>query len=226
MSNEAEPQNPTVEGNDDDDRVPEEEVTTVEGWAPSVTLDVKESVTTGEEEEETLYVQRSKLLRWVVNEGAAEGPSGEWKERGTGDVKLLLNKSTQRVRLLMRQEKTMKIVANHYVVGEADPYYELKPNAGSDKIWVWMAQDFAEGELVVEQFALKFGNPEKATSFKDAFEDAKVRNAKAMAAPSEEAPASPKKSASPEKAAASPEKASPAKETKETKAPQVEVSSE
>lgn len=181
MSNEPESQNPTFEeAGEDDDRVPEEEVTTVEGWAPSVTLDVRESVTTGEEEEETLYAQRSKLLRWVVNEGATEGPSGEWKERGTGDVKLLLNKSTSRVRLLMRQEKTMKIVANHYVVADADPYYELKPNAGSDKIWVWMAQDFADGELVVEQFALKFGNPEKAASFHVAFEDAKVRNAKAM----------------------------------------------
>ena len=130
--------------------------------------------------------------RWVANEGASEGPAGEWKERGTGDVKLLRNKSNNRVRLLMRQEKTMKIVANHYVVADADPYYELKPNAGSDKIWVWMAQDFAEGELGVEQFALKFGTPEKAQGFKEAFEDAKKRNLEAMAAPeitTEEKPA-------------------------------------
>lgn len=94
----------------------------------------------------------------------------------------------------MRQEKTMKIVANHYVVADAEPYYELKPNAGSDKIWVWMAQDFAEGELAVEQFALKFGTPEKALGFKDAFEDAKVRNHKAMsttAGENEETPAPP-----------------------------------
>jgi hypothetical protein len=80
----------------------------------------------------------------------------------------------------MRQEKTMKIVANHYVVGEADPFYTLKPNAGSDKIWVWMAQDFADNELLVEQFALKFGTPEKAKSFFEAFEDAKKRNSEAM----------------------------------------------
>ena len=75
----------------------------------------------------------------------------------------------------------MKIVANHYVVKDADPYYNLVPNAGSDKIWVWMAQDFAEGELVVEQFALKFGTPEKAQGFKEAFEKAKQINADAMA---------------------------------------------
>ena len=120
------------------------------------------------------------IVRWAVNEEATEGPSGEWKERGTGDVKLLKNKSSGRVRLLMRQEKTMKIVANHYVVASASPYYELKPNAGSDKIWVWMAQDFAEGELVVEQFALKFGTPEKAKEFAAAFETAKDLNAIAM----------------------------------------------
>ena len=91
-----------------------------------------------------------------------------------------MNKANRRVRLLMRQEKTMKIVANHYVVADADPFYTLKPNAGSDKIWVWMAQDFADNELVVEQFALKFGTPEKAKSFFEAFEDAKKRNVDAM----------------------------------------------
>ena len=121
-----------------------------------------------------------KECRWVVNDSESDGPAGEWKERGTGDVKIMKNKSNGRVRLLMRQEKTNKIVANHYVVDGADPYYTLKPNAGSDKIWVWMAQDFAEGELVVEQFALKFGTPEKAKGFFEAFEDAKKRNSEAM----------------------------------------------
>lgn len=86
----------------------------------------------------------------------------------------------------------MKIVANHYVVANADPYYHLKPNAGSDKIWVWMAQDFAEGELAVEQFALKFGSPEKAKAFEAAFEDAKVRNLKAMAPAASDSPKSAK----------------------------------
>ena len=66
MSEEHEQQNPTVEGAEDDERVPEEEVTVVEGWAPSVTLEVKDHVSTGEEEEESLFTQRSKLLRYVV----------------------------------------------------------------------------------------------------------------------------------------------------------------
>jgi Ran-binding protein 1 len=157
----------------DDEHVVEEEVTTVEGWAPSVTLEVNEQITTGEEDEATIYTQRSRLYRWVANT-SDDGPAGEWKERGTGDAKLLKNKSTEKIRLLMRQEKTGKIVANHYIVDNVDPYYTLRPVAGSDKIWMWMCQDFSENELAIEQFALKFGNVEKAKDFEIAFNLAKT----------------------------------------------------
>ena len=37
----------------------------------------------------------------------------QWKERGVGDVKLLKNRKTLSVRLLMRRDKTHKICANH-----------------------------------------------------------------------------------------------------------------
>jgi hypothetical protein len=39
--------------------------------------------------------------------------SNEWKERGVGQVKLLQHKANKKVRLLMRQDKTLKIRANH-----------------------------------------------------------------------------------------------------------------
>jgi hypothetical protein len=39
--------------------------------------------------------------------------SNEWKERGVGVCKLLQHKENQKVRLLMRQDKTLKIRANH-----------------------------------------------------------------------------------------------------------------
>ena len=38
----------------------------------------------------------------------------EWKERGTGEIKLLKHKETGKIRVLMRRDKTLKICANHY----------------------------------------------------------------------------------------------------------------
>ncbi len=37
----------------------------------------------------------------------------EWKQRGTGDVKILKHKVTGKYRVVMRQDKTLKLVANH-----------------------------------------------------------------------------------------------------------------
>lgn len=68
----------------------------------------------------------------------------------------------------MRQEKTMKVIANHAL----DPRIKLEPNAGSDRSWVWSAFDFAEGELVETVFALRFADSEIAEKFKVAFEAA------------------------------------------------------
>ncbi len=46
--------------------------------------------------------------------------------------------------MLMRQEKTMKVISNHVL----DPRIIIAPNAGaSDRSWVWTAFDFAEGVL-------------------------------------------------------------------------------
>ena len=66
----------------------------------------------------------------------------------------------------MRQEKTMKVIANHAV----DPRIKLEPNAGSDRSWVWSAFDFAGGDLVETVFALRFADTEVANAFKDEFE--------------------------------------------------------
>ena len=150
----------------EEEEVEEEEVTAIPGWTPEVTLEVQDNVETGEEDEEELYSQRSKLFRFRDK---------EWKERGLGDAKLLKHKKTGKVRFMLRQEKTMKIVGNFYVVDVAS-YCELKPNAGSEKSWVWLASDCSDGEPKAEQLALKFATKELALKFKDAFEEAKVLN--------------------------------------------------
>ena len=43
-----------------------------------------------------------------------DNDSGEWKERGAGQVRLLQSQDNGKIRLLMRQEKTLKIRANHF----------------------------------------------------------------------------------------------------------------
>jgi Ran-binding protein 1 len=37
----------------------------------------------------------------------------QWKERGVGDLRLLKDKTSGVIRLLMRRDKTLKICANH-----------------------------------------------------------------------------------------------------------------
>lgn len=53
-----------------------------------------------------LSFRRAKLFRFAAD-------ASEWKERGTGDVRLLQSKETKKVRLVMRRDKTLKVCANH-----------------------------------------------------------------------------------------------------------------
>eukprot|EP01000_Liburna_glaciale_P000640 NODE_1177_length_668_cov_1215.403877_g809_i0.p1 GENE.NODE_1177_length_668_cov_1215.403877_g809_i0~~NODE_1177_length_668_cov_1215.403877_g809_i0.p1 ORF type:complete len:171 (-),score=54.75 NODE_1177_length_668_cov_1215.403877_g809_i0:128-640(-) len=137
------------------EKAKEEELPTQEG---DPTLTPVETAS-GEEEEEALYKKRAKLFRF-------DRSANEWKERGTGDVKLLKHKETAKVRLLMRRDGTLKICANHYIAKEM----ELKPNVGSDRSWVWSAigdqSDGGESTGEPEVYAIRFANAELATEFK------------------------------------------------------------
>ncbi|KAG8193066.1 hypothetical protein JTE90_017821 [Oedothorax gibbosus] len=123
-----------------------------------------------EENEDTLFKMRAKLYRYDT----VDDPP-EWKERGTGEIKILKHKTEDYVRILMRRDKTLKICANHYI----QPYMELKPNNSSDRAWVWSVMaDFADEEPKPELLAIKFGNVENAQKFKEAFNEAKSLTAK------------------------------------------------
>ena len=145
-------------------------------FAPVVQLDEVE-VSTGEEEEEILFNIRAKLF--VFGETLLDEGTGNktWKERGVGDVKFLKHKEFGKIRVLMRQDKTMKIIVNHVV----DPRIELEPNNGSDRAWVWSAFDFSTGVLAETVFAMRFGDSEKASIFKEHFESAKTEMEKELA---------------------------------------------
>jgi len=129
-----------------------------------------------EEDEEVIYKMRSKLYRFDKKEK-------EWKERGIGDVRLMQHKETHKIRILMRQEKTLKVRLNHYLV----PGLELNEMPGSDTAWMWNCpMDYADEEPQPEIFAIRFKNHEIALSFKEAFEDAIQKNLAIMTPKKEE----------------------------------------
>lgn len=151
--------NPEEEAEEVDN--PEEEV---KGDWKAVDLPEIE-VVTGEENCDAIYKTRARLYRWADE---------QWKERGTGDLKLLRNKETKRVSLVMRQESTKKVIANFIL--QEDPLCQLVQHAGSDRSWLWIAFDFSEGEALRTKFALRLGSPEKSEEFKTAFDAGKLYN--------------------------------------------------
>lgn len=129
-------------------------------FEPVVQMPDKVDLVTGEEDELVLYSQRVKLFRFDAN-------TSQWKERGVGILKVLKNSSNGRLRVLMRREQVLKVCANHWITTTMN----LKPLAGSDKAWIWMANDFSDGDAKPEQLAAKFKTPELAEEFKEKFEE-------------------------------------------------------
>jgi len=145
--------------------VPREEEVDVH-FEPVIKLTEQVDTKTHEEDEEVLFKMRAKLFRF-------DGDSTEWKERGTGDVRLLSHKETKKVRLVMRRDKTLKVCANHVISGDM----RLQPNVGSDRSWVWkVAADYSEQPPTAETLAIRFANPENAALFKTAFEEGQKQN--------------------------------------------------
>lgn len=79
---------------------PEEEVDNYPDFKPIIPLPEEVEVKTGEEGEDVLFDQRAKLFRFA---------DGEWKERGIGQLKLLQDPTTKKVRLIMRRDQVFTI---------------------------------------------------------------------------------------------------------------------
>ncbi|KAF2397656.1 hypothetical protein EJ06DRAFT_539188 [Trichodelitschia bisporula] len=135
-------------------------------FEPVVHLTQKVDTKTNEESEEQVFKMRAKLFKF-------DRETREWKERGTGDVRLLKHKENGKTRLVMRRDKTLKVCANHYIV----PDMKLSPNVGSDRSWVWnAAADVSEGEPEAQTLAIRFANSDNANAFKEAFLKAQQDN--------------------------------------------------
>jgi len=146
-------------------------------FEPVIKLQNRVTVSTHEEDEEVVYKQRAKLFRFDTAEN-------QWKERGTGDVKLLVHKETKKARLLMRREKTLKVCANHNIT----PALELSVNIGSDRSWVWKTWDYAEEPATNETLAIRFANSDVAKKFKEEFDKLKAEAASKLGPGGESTP--------------------------------------
>ncbi|GLU11897.1 hypothetical protein SLE2022_286160 [Rubroshorea leprosula] len=113
----------------------------------------------GEGDEVPILDMKSKLYRF-------DKDGNQWKERGTGTVKLLKHMETNKVRLVMTQSKTFKICANHHVL----PTMEVRKHAGNDKSCVWHATDFADSESKDELFCIRFGSVKNCKTFMEIFQ--------------------------------------------------------
>ena len=134
-----------------------------EKFVPVVTL-TETKVDSGEGEEDCIFQQMSMLYRFDASEQG-------WKTRGKGNIKLMRHRVTQQVRLVLREDKTLKVRMNHKV----NPLVELKANG--DKAWVWATTDYSEGPEGAEQtFTVKFSTAEFAKEFKAKHDEARHAN--------------------------------------------------
>ncbi|XP_054168323.1 ran-specific GTPase-activating protein-like [Oppia nitens] len=131
---------------------------------PIIQLPLVDFQTLEENEEEVLKL-RAKLYRFDDSE---ETP--QFKERGTGEIKILKHREIRAVRILMRRDKTLKLCANHYIM----PHMELKNHQNSEKVFVWNTfADLSDETPSTETLAIRFGNIENAQKFKQVFEECK-----------------------------------------------------
>jgi Ran-binding protein 1 len=89
---------------------------------------------------------RAKIYRWR---------DAEWKERGTGQLKILRHRENNKIRFIMRQEKTLKVVANFFI-SDTPMYCELTPLVTNDRAYTFLCTDHSDTSAgQQERFTIK-----------------------------------------------------------------------
>lgn len=154
---------PKSEGIIETEDASEEFVPTAE-FKPVIPLPELVELKTGEEGENVLFEERAKLHRF-------DSEGKQWKERGVGKVKILQDPTTCKVRILMRREQVLKVCCNHFVTADM----KFTASSSSDRAWTWYAQDYSEGKMKTELFAIRFKTVDQALSFKRVIDEVQTK---------------------------------------------------
>lgn len=97
-----------------------------------------------------------------------------WKEEGIGEVKLCLNKQNKKFRVLMRNDKTSELCADHYIISD----FVLRQKVVKhyfDHAWVCLAEaNAADGHPSLEILALQFMNANAEKKWREKIKRAKL----------------------------------------------------
>uniref|UniRef100_A0A1B0GHT6 RanBD1 domain-containing protein n=1 Tax=Lutzomyia longipalpis TaxID=7200 RepID=A0A1B0GHT6_LUTLO len=133
-------------GNDDSNYDPH--------YEPLIPLPDEIKVSTGEEEEILLFNQFSNLYRFDFT-------NKEWKERGTGYMKILHHPVKGTYRFVMRRDQVHKLVLSHAITAE----FNIAPMNKTGRSFCWAAVNYAEDPAQTENLAIRFKTANVATDF-------------------------------------------------------------
>lgn len=122
----------------------------------------------GEEDEVAVHEVRAKALRLKPSNEESEGENGKkstspWRTMGVGPLRLLKNKTTGAVRLLLRAEPRGHVALNKAVL----PNFNYKPEQGGKYVKITVSSD--DGKAL-ETWMLQVKTKDMAQALADALE--------------------------------------------------------
>lgn len=148
----------------DGDEAPQEQISLTEGGP-------------GEEDEAVVHEVRAKALKLVTkdeSESESPGPKEKkspWRTEGVGPLRILKNKATGAVRLLLRAEPRGHIALNRALL----PDFTYKPEPNAKYVKLTTANETGTG---LETWMLQVKTKEFAQALADALEENKAANKK------------------------------------------------
>lgn len=132
-----------------------EEFVPTADFKPVIPLPDLVEVKTGEEGFDCVYEHRAKMFRM-------DKAAKEWKERGLGNIRMLVKKDDNNVaRLLMRREQVLKLCCNQLITKDL----KFTVSEKNTNTLTWVGHDYSENELQVETFAIRFKTADIAKDF-------------------------------------------------------------